>query len=131
MVLTRKMSQRKFERKHPDLRLDIHVTTTGRGKPYVLVTAYGRGEKYGEKYAAAASGTLEEALFDLSARCLKLAGLEAMDRQGWADGKTGEVGKPLSPHHIEHRSRGGNHSTDNLAGLSQDSHGFEHDKRRT
>lgn len=122
MRLRKRLSVRKFLRRHPSLSVDVKTLPSG------LIVVYARKGSDGKPYAAANGSDVPSAVYTLSENCLKLAALEAMDRQGWKDTVTGEVGKPLQAHHIQKRSAGRNDSAENLAAVTAETHSFQHEK---
>ena len=117
-----RLSVKQFGKRHPDLTLDFKTLSSG------LIVVYARKKGDEKAYAATSHINLEKAIYALSEACYKLAGLEAMDAQDWRDPNTGQVGVPLSRHHLQKRSAGRLDSRENLVGVSAETHAFQHEK---
>ena len=116
----REMSVRRFEKRHPYL--EVRRLIADGGKFFCHVSRKGTRDHY----ACGKGKTAAEAVYDASERCYRLAGLDAMEKQGWADVNTGQVGVPLERHHKVHRAHGRDDSEANLAGVSRGTHNAQH-----
>ena len=121
--LRRRLSIKQFVRRHPDLELEVHA----RDGTYVVIARKRNAEA--TVLATRVYQRLEEAVYELSCACYKLASLDAMERQGWADANTGQTGVPLQAHHVKKRSKGRLDATENLAGVTAETHGFQHERK--
>lgn len=122
MKSRRRLSVKRFEKRHPGLLVSC---LQGARSGEWVATAIRRDD--GTFHAIAHAKCEECAIYDLSERCLRLATLEACDRQGWASSNTGEVGVPLAGHHVIKRSVRRLDATENLAGVSADVHTAQHE----
>jgi len=136
MKSRRRLSLKQFEKRNPSLYVASvsdeyvpHLPGMKPKNPGFKTTVVARKHGSVEDYAVGTGRSLDEALWDLAQRCYKLASLDAMDRQGWKDANTGQTGVPLQSHHIKKRSKGRLDATENLAGVSADIHGFQHERR--
>ena len=116
----REMSFRKFNRYHPG----FHIRVIDKGDNLYHLEAF--KDESGEAVAQRDGRGLERVTYELSEACYRLAGLDAMEKQGWADANTGQVGVPLERHHKVHRAHGRDDSEANLAGVSRGTHNAQH-----
>lgn len=123
MKTKRRLSMKQFERRHPGT--SIVVCKDKRGHSHVVALQSSNQAIIAQCEAA----TLEGALYVLSSRCYKVAAFEAMERQGWCDVNTGQTGVSLQAHHIKKRSKGRLDATENLAGVTAETHGYQHERR--
>ena len=117
----REMSVRKFERQHPEL--EVRRQTSDGSTFFCHISRKGTRDHY----ACGNGKTAEKAIYDASERCYRLAGLDAMEAQGWADANTGQTGIGLDVHHLQKRSAGRLDAQSNLVGVSRRTHQHQHE----
>jgi hypothetical protein len=114
------MTKSTFERKHPTVKLQVLY----QGKRVLASASWQFGG------FCFLSGTDEKSALDtLSRRVYSLQSREVAEEQGHRDANTGQVA-PLQTHHKIKRSAGGDHSKGNLAGVSAETHDFQHHRKK-
>ena len=115
------MTKSTFERKHPGVSVQV--------MHWKGIRDCGVEVRFGNNLLLF-NGREEKRLLDTaSQRVLAIQSREVATAQGGRDAQTGEI-KPLQGHHIVKRSAGGNHSRDNIVGLSAESHDFQHHRKK-
>ena len=115
--MKRELSRNKFFRRNPSL--EVTVIRGERGW-------CGQAWRGAQLLAQKTGRTLEAVYWQLSEAVLKLNAREVATAQGWRDARTGQI-DPLQTHHIQPRSKGRLDEPRNLEGISQSTHGLEHE----
>jgi hypothetical protein len=117
------MSASKFKRLFPDWKV-LAVVPLPKSKQVRVEARMGEDA---EPFQAVAK-TEEEAIAKVSANILRYAGRMVMRAQNYEDKNTGMI-RPLQAHHVVPRSKGPDHSPNNLAGVSLEVHEKQHSTR--
>ena len=123
MQSRKKLSQKQFEKRHPDMEVRGFGTGMRPGRIFASIVRKGKPETY----VAGIGTSQEEALWDASKRCYELAGHEVMNAQAWKDPVTGQTGVALERHHKKPRSKGRDDSKENLVGVTRETHNQIHE----
>jgi hypothetical protein len=116
------MTKKQFERKHPGFTVQV---LHGPGQKYCA-----RASGDGDLWASVSYCNSEKSALNLlSQHVLAIKARFVLCEQGGRDANTGEV-KPMQIHHKIKRSAGGNHSRENLAGVSPETHDFQHHRKK-
>jgi hypothetical protein len=121
------MSQKKFERIHPEVEVSI-IKNTGKvmsGGKYIGVAYNRKGWAVSMKNGR----TPEAVYYALSDSLLRRSVRVVAAKQGWRDARTGKIA-PLQGHHKVKRSKKRLDSEDNLEGLSASTHSKQHEGKR-